>query len=76
MPAATIKQRNMSMSSAAGGNRGQRGDRRALILINTVGGDVEAGFAIAEMIALLSKPTVSLVAWRKPFYRSSAGCLG
>ena len=32
-----------------------------LILINTVGGDVEAGFAIAEMIASLSKPTVSLV---------------
>jgi ATP-dependent protease ClpP protease subunit len=32
-----------------------------LILINTVGGDVEAGLAIAEMIASLSKPTVSLV---------------
>ena len=32
-----------------------------LILINTVGGDVEAGLAIAEMIAGLSKPTVSLV---------------
>lgn len=32
-----------------------------LIIINTVGGDVEAGLAIAEMIASLSKPTVSLV---------------
>ena len=32
-----------------------------LILLNTVGGDVEAGIAIAEMIASLSKPTVSLV---------------
>ena len=29
--------------------------------LNTVGGDVEAGLAIAEMIASLSKPTVSLV---------------
>ncbi|MDF2927262.1 MAG: translocation-enhancing protein TepA [Paenibacillaceae bacterium] len=32
-----------------------------LIILNTVGGDVEAGLAIAEMIATLSKPTVSLV---------------
>ena len=32
-----------------------------LILLNTVGGDVEAGLAIAEMIASLSTPTVSLV---------------
>lgn len=32
-----------------------------LILLNTVGGDVEAGLAISEMIASLSKPTVSLV---------------
>ncbi len=32
-----------------------------LILLNTVGGDVEAGLAIAEMIAGMSKPTVSLV---------------
>ena len=32
-----------------------------LILLNTVGGDVEAGLAIAEMIASLSKPSVSLV---------------
>lgn len=33
-----------------------------LIIINTAGGDVEAGLAIAEMIAGMSKPTVSLVA--------------
>ena len=32
-----------------------------LILINTIGGDVECGLALAEMIASLSKPTVSLV---------------
>lgn len=32
-----------------------------LILIHTMGGDVEAGLAIAEMIASLSKPTVTLV---------------
>lgn len=32
-----------------------------LILLNTVGGDVEAGLAIAELIASLDKPTVSLV---------------
>lgn len=39
-------------------------DKRAtglLVLLNTVGGDVEAGLAIAEMIASLSKPTASLV---------------
>lgn len=32
-----------------------------LVLLNTMGGDVEAGLAIAEMIASLSKPSVSLV---------------
>ena len=32
-----------------------------IVLINTMGGDVEAGLAIAEMIASMSKPTVSLV---------------
>jgi len=32
-----------------------------LVVLNTVGGDVEAGLAIAEMIASMSKPTVSLV---------------
>ncbi|PRS77264.1 translocation-enhancing protein TepA [Bacillus sp. LNXM65] len=32
-----------------------------LIILNTVGGDVEAGLAIAEILASLSKPTVSIV---------------
>lgn len=32
-----------------------------IILLNTVGGDVEAGLALAEMIASMSKPTVSIV---------------
>src|SRR5690625_206387 len=32
-----------------------------IILLNTVGGDVEAGLALSEMIASLSKPTVSIV---------------
>ncbi|NPV92263.1 MAG: translocation-enhancing protein TepA [Firmicutes bacterium] len=32
-----------------------------LVILNTIGGDVEAGLAIAEMIVTMSKPTVSLV---------------
>lgn len=32
-----------------------------LVILNTVGGDVEAGLAIAEMLASMTKPTVSLV---------------
>ena len=32
-----------------------------LVLLNTVGGDVEAGLALAELVAGISKPTVSLV---------------
>lgn len=32
-----------------------------MLVLNTVGGDVEAGLAIAEMVASMSKPTVSLV---------------
>ena len=32
-----------------------------IVILNTVGGDVEAGLAIAEIIASMSKPTVSLV---------------
>lgn len=32
-----------------------------VIILNTVGGDVEAGLALSEMIASLSKPTVSIV---------------
>ena len=35
--------------------------RGLLVILNTMGGDVEAGLALAEMIATLSKPTVSLV---------------
>lgn len=32
-----------------------------ILLLNTVGGDVEAGLALSEMVASLSKPTVSIV---------------
>ena len=32
-----------------------------LVILNTMGGDVEAGLALAEMIASMTKPTVSLV---------------
>ena len=32
-----------------------------LVLLNTVGGDIETGLAIAELIASMKKPTVSLV---------------
>ena len=35
--------------------------RGLLIVLNTVGGDVEAGLALAELISSISKPTVSLV---------------
>lgn len=35
--------------------------RGVLILINTMGGDVEAGLAISELIAGMSKPTASIV---------------
>ena len=35
--------------------------RGVLIVLNTMGGDVEAGLAIAEMIASMTKPSVSLV---------------
>ena len=35
--------------------------RGLLIILNTMGGDVEAGLAIAELIASIKKPTVSLV---------------
>lgn len=34
-----------------------------LFLLNTVGGDVEAGLAIAELIAGLTKPTAAIVLW-------------
>ena len=35
--------------------------RGVLLLLNTVGGDVDAGLGIAEMIAGMSKPTASLI---------------
>jgi ATP-dependent protease ClpP protease subunit len=35
--------------------------RGILLLINTVGGDVEAGLAISELVASITKPTVSIV---------------
>ena len=35
--------------------------RALLILLNTVGGDIEAGLCLAEMIAGMSKPTASVV---------------
>lgn len=38
-----------------------KGIKGLLTILNTVGGDVEAGLALAELIATLSKPTVSLV---------------
>lgn len=38
-----------------------RAVRGVLVVLNTVGGDVEAGLAIAELIRTLPKPTVSLV---------------
>ena len=37
------------------------GIKGLLVILNTVGGDVEAGLAIAEMIASMSKPSVSIV---------------
>ena len=37
-----------------------------LVLLNTVGGDVEAGLAIAELIAGMKKPTVSVYRWPLP----------
>lgn len=46
-----------------------------LVLLNTVGGDVEAGLAIAEMIASIDKPTVSLVLGGSPFDRCADRCL-
>ena len=39
----------------------QAEDIDGLLVLNTVGGDVEAGLAIAELIAGMTKPTVSLV---------------
>ena len=44
-----------------------------LLLLNTVGGDIEAGLAIAELIAGMKKPTVSLGIGRRALDRDSAG---
>ena len=38
-----------------------RAVKGVLVVLNTMGGDVEAGLAIAELIASMTKPTVSLV---------------
>ena len=57
--AKTTKYEHVSPQLAA--LEGSPSEEGLLVLINTVGGDVESGLAIAEMIASLSKPTVSLV---------------
>ena len=44
-----------------------------MILLNTVGGDIEAGLAIAELIAGMKKPTVSLVLGGRSLHRCTAG---
>ena len=50
-----------------------------LILLNTVGGDVEAGLALAELISTMSKPVECSYgitgSGRRTFYRSSDGCI-
>ena len=45
-----------------------------LFLLNTVGGDVEAGLAIAELISGMKKPTVSLVLGGGTLHRRAACC--
>ena len=47
-----------------------------LILLNTLGGDVEAGLAIAEMIASLQQAYGVARTWGKSFNRRPAGCVG
>ena len=47
-----------------------------LNLLNTLGGDVEAGLAIAEMIASLSISYGISGSWRRPFDWCSDGCFG
>ena len=44
-----------------------------LLLLNTVGGDIEAGLAIAELIAGMKKPTVSPGPGRRTLHRRSSG---
>ena len=43
-----------------------------LVVLNTVGGDVEAGLAIAELISGMKKPTVSYVLGRRALDRRAA----
>ena len=52
---------NMAYIAGACGCSGWRSIKGVLVLLNTVGGDVEAGLAIAEMLASISKPVVTLV---------------
>ena len=47
-----------------------------LVLLNTVGGDIEAGLGIAELIASMSKPTVSLVLGGRALHRRAPGRVG
>lgn len=44
-----------------------------LLILNTMGGDVEAGLAIAEMVASMKTPAGVAGAWRRPFDRRSFG---
>ena len=44
-----------------------------LVLLNTVGGDIEAGLGIAELISSMSKPTVSLVLGGRALHRRAPG---
>lgn len=50
--------------------------RGLLLILNTVGGDVEAGLALAELVAGISKPTVSLVLGGRSQHRIPAGGFG
>ena len=49
--------------------------RGLLIVLNTVGGDVEAGLALAELISSISSPPC-LWCWAAATYRYSAGHFG
>lgn len=44
-----------------------------IIIINTVGGDVEAGLALAELISSMKTPTVSIVVGGGTLHRRAAG---
>ena len=49
--------------------------RGVLITLNTLGGDVEAGLAIAEMINSLSMPTVIGFRWKSFYWSSACNCV-